>query len=135
MVELTDQYVEITSSDGCGTQGELEVGSFEDDDVGAADELDGRDFDAVDTPFFGLDVHAVEVVSCAWGNREIELGAHGFGSVVEDAEGMDVSAVSGNGVVDDLAVVAGSKRFSYREHMYSFEKSALAVAVRAGKDY
>lgn len=86
----------------------MEVGGFEDDDVGASDEFDGRDFDAVDSPFFGLDVQAVEVLGGARSDLEVELCSDGFGSTVEDSEGLDVSAVSCDSVVDDFAVVAGA---------------------------
>lgn len=86
----------------------MEVGGFEYDDVGASDEFDGRDFDAVDAPFFGLDVQAAEVLGCARSDLKVELCADGFGSAVEDAEGLNVSAVSCDSVVDDFAVVAGA---------------------------
>lgn len=112
----------------------MQVSRFEYDDVRAADELYRTDFDAVDPPFFRLDLQTTEVDGRARRNVEIELSAYRFGPVVEHAESLYVPAVPGDGVIDDLAVVASSKRFSYREHVYSFEESTLAVSVRAGKD-
>ena len=134
-IKLSDENVEISPAHRRRTESKIEIASFENHNVRTSHEFDWWHFDAVYAPLFRTNIQAVEVLGRTRRYLQVELRANRLRSAVKDAERLDMSAIPGDRVVDDLAIIAGAKRFADRQHVNRFEQPALAVPVSTGENY